>query len=94
MQVARSGNALYVGHTGTTGMSTSVLDVTDPARPVLVSQWPASPRSHTHKVQVADGLLLVTPGQPSARAADVAGVHCAQPSPRLLRHPECPIRRY
>jgi hypothetical protein len=59
MQVVRSGNALYVGHTGTTGMGTSVLDVTDPARPVLVSQWPAPARSHTHKVQVADGLLLV-----------------------------------
>ena len=59
MQVVRSGNALYVGHTGTTGMGTSVLDVTDPAHPVLVSQWPAPPRSHTHKVQVADGLLLV-----------------------------------
>ena len=59
MQVVRSGDALYVGHTGTTGMGTSVLDVTDPARPVLVSQWPAPSRSHTHKVQVADGLLLV-----------------------------------
>ncbi len=59
MQVMRSGDALYVGHTGTTGMGTSVLDVADPERPVLVTQWPAPPRSHTHKVQVADGLLLV-----------------------------------
>jgi hypothetical protein len=59
MQVIRHGDALYVGHTGTTGMGTSILDVADPARPVLVTQWPAPPRSHTHKVQVADGLLLV-----------------------------------
>jgi hypothetical protein len=59
MQVIRHGDALYVGHTGTTGAGTSVLDVTDPSRPVLVTQWPAPPRSHTHKVQVADGLLLV-----------------------------------
>ena len=59
MQVMRSGDALYVGHTGTTGMGTSVLDVADPERPVLVTQWPAPARSHTHKVQVADGLLLV-----------------------------------
>jgi len=59
MQVVRSGDALYVGHTGTTGAGTSVLDVTDPARPVLVGQWPAPPGTHTHKVQVADGLLLV-----------------------------------
>ena len=59
MQVMREGDVLYVGHTGTTGMGTSVLDVSDPERPVLVTQWPAPPRSHTHKVQVAGGLLLV-----------------------------------
>jgi hypothetical protein len=59
MQVLREGNALYVGHTGTSGMGTSILDVSDPARPVLVTQWYAPARSHTHKVQVADGLLLV-----------------------------------
>jgi hypothetical protein len=59
MQVIRDGDALYVGHTGTTGMGTSVLDVADPEKPVLVTQWPAPARSHTHKVQVADGLLLV-----------------------------------
>ena len=59
MQVVRGGDSLYVGHTGTTGMGTSILNVADPADPVLVTQWPAAPRSHTHKVQVADGLLLV-----------------------------------
>lgn len=59
MQVMRSGDALYVGHTGTTGAGTSILDVRDPRRPVLVTQWEAPLRSHTHKVQVADGLLLV-----------------------------------
>ena len=59
MQVLREGDALYVGHTGTSGMGTSILDVSDPARPVLVTQWWAPARSHTHKVQVADGLLLV-----------------------------------
>ncbi|HEY6479461.1 MAG TPA: hypothetical protein VIZ00_05495 [Streptosporangiaceae bacterium] len=69
MQVVRRGNALYVGHTGTTGMGTSVLDVTDPARPVLVRQWPAPARSHTHKVQVADGLLLVNHEKFPYRAA-------------------------
>jgi hypothetical protein len=59
MQVIRHENVLYIGHTGTTGMGTSILDVTDPAHPELVTQWPAPQRSHTHKVQVADGLLLV-----------------------------------
>jgi hypothetical protein len=60
MQVIRRGDALYVGHTGTTGTGTSVLDIADPARPVLVTQWPAPPRSHSHKVQVADGLRSST----------------------------------
>jgi hypothetical protein len=59
MQVIRSGDAAYVGHMGTTGMGTTILDVADPARPALVTQWAAPPRTHNHKVQVADGLLLV-----------------------------------
>jgi hypothetical protein len=59
MQVIRHADALYVGHTGTSGMGTSILDVTDSLRPELVTQWAAPLRSHTRKVQVADGLLLV-----------------------------------
>jgi hypothetical protein len=59
MQVIGSGDALYVGHFGPSGMGTSILDVTDPLRPRLVTQWPAPARTHTHKVQIAEGLLLV-----------------------------------
>ena len=59
MQVLREGDTLYVGHMGTSGIGTSILDVADPARPVLVTQWPAPPGTHNHKVQAADGLLLV-----------------------------------
>jgi hypothetical protein len=59
MQVVRFGDAVYVGHTGTTGAGTTVLDVHDPRSPQIVTQWPAPRNSHTHKVQVADGLLLV-----------------------------------
>lgn len=59
MQVMREGAALYVGHFGPTGMGTTVLDVSDPTAPVVVEQWPSPRGSHTHKVQVADGLLLV-----------------------------------
>jgi hypothetical protein len=59
MQVLREGDALYVGHVGVSGMGTSILDVSDPERPLLVEQIPAPPGTHTHKVQVADGLLLV-----------------------------------
>jgi len=59
MQVLREGDALYVGHYGKSGMGTTILDVSDPARPTIVEQWPAPSGTHTHKVQVADGLLLV-----------------------------------
>ena len=69
MQVIRAGDALYVGHLGTSGMGTSILDVADPARPVLVAQWPAPPGTHTHKVQVAGGLLLVNHEKFPYRAA-------------------------
>ena len=59
MQVLRHGDALYVGHYGKSGMGTTVLDVSDAANPRIVDQWPAPPGTHTHKVQVADDLLLV-----------------------------------
>jgi hypothetical protein len=59
MQVLRHGDAVYVGHYGKSGMGTTVLDVSDPERPRIVDQWPAPGGTHTHKVQVADDLLLV-----------------------------------
>ena len=59
MQVMRHGDALYVGHYGKSGMGTTVLDVADPSKPRIVDQWPAPSGTHTHKVQVAENLLLV-----------------------------------
>jgi hypothetical protein len=59
MQIMRHNDALYVGHHGPSGMGTSVLDVSDVTNPMLVRQIPAPKGSHNHKVQVADGLLLV-----------------------------------
>lgn len=59
MQVLREGDALYVGHFGPSGMGTSILDASDPTDLRMVEQWPAPQGSHTHKVQIADGLLLV-----------------------------------
>jgi hypothetical protein len=58
MQIMRHRDALYVGHHGPSGMGTSVLDVSDITTPRLVRQIPASKGTHSHKVQVADGLLL------------------------------------
>ena len=63
MQIMRDRAALYVGHLGTRGMGTSVLDITDVTAPRLVRQFPAPAGSHSHKVQVADGLLLVNQEQ-------------------------------
>lgn len=59
MQVLREGDAVYVGHYGITGMGTTILDASDPTDLRLIDQWPAPPGTHTHKVQVGDGLLLV-----------------------------------
>lgn len=59
MQPMRSGDVVYVGHFGTSGMGTSIVDVSDPALPRLIRQFPAPDGAHTHKVQVADGLLVV-----------------------------------
>ncbi len=59
MQVMPRGDALYVGHFGPSGKGTSILDISDPTVPRLVRQWDAPVGSHTHKVQVADGLLMV-----------------------------------
>jgi hypothetical protein len=74
MQLLRHENALYVGHFGMSTMGTSILDVSDLSRPRLVSQWRAPAGMHNHKVQVADGLLLVNyelfPKGPTKPAAD------------------------
>ncbi|HEX6148929.1 LVIVD repeat-containing protein [Nocardioides sp.] len=59
MQVLREGDALYVGHFGPSGMGTSILDASDPTDLRMVRQIPSPAGSHTHKVQVADGVLLV-----------------------------------
>jgi hypothetical protein len=59
MQVLRVGDVVYVGHTGTSGAGTSILDASDPMQPRLVGQWAAPANTHTHKVQVADGILVV-----------------------------------
>ena len=58
MQVMPHGDTLYVGHFGPSGMGTSILDISDRTSPLVVRQWDAPNGSHTHKVQVADGLLV------------------------------------
>jgi len=59
MQVMPLDETLYVAHFGPSGKGTSILDISDLRHPRVIRQWDAPPGSHTHKVQVADGLLLV-----------------------------------
>jgi len=77
MQVMREGSALYVGHNGTSGAGTSILDVSAPDRPRLVDQWDSPANTHTHKVQVADGLLLVNHERFPYRPKGPIGPHSA-----------------
>ena len=57
MQIMLKEPYLYVGHLSR--MGTTILDVSDPADPQVVRQIPHPPNTHTHKVQLADDLLLV-----------------------------------
>jgi len=59
MQIMRNGDVVYVGHMGDFGVGTSVVDVSDLARPRVITQLPAPARAHAHKTQYANGLLLV-----------------------------------
>ncbi|HAF08671.1 MAG TPA: hypothetical protein DCK98_01120 [Chloroflexi bacterium] len=59
MQIMKNGDVLYVGHMGDFGVGTSVVDVSDLRGPRVVTQLAAPARTHAHKTQYADGLLLV-----------------------------------
>ena len=57
-QVWVDGTTLYVGHMrAPTG--TSVYDVSDPKSPRQIARLDLPPGWHSHKVRVADGLMLV-----------------------------------
>ena len=90
MQVMRHEDVLYVGHTGTSRAGTSILDVSDPRRPKLIDQWPAPEHTHTHKVQVADGLLLVNHERYPYRPSTPLGPHSAGLAVYGLTDPRAP----
>ena len=58
MQIMRSGDVLYVGHMGDFGVGTSVVDISDVTQPRVVRQLGVPRGTHSHKVQLAKGLLL------------------------------------
>jgi hypothetical protein len=63
-------NIAYVGHMGGDRVGTSIVDVSDPTAPRLVSQINTPAGTRSHKVQVVGDLLLVNheknPAEPDA----------------------------
>ncbi|HKX76759.1 MAG TPA: hypothetical protein VJR05_15355 [Acidimicrobiia bacterium] len=49
----------YVGHMGYNHLGTSIVDVSDPKQPRLITQILRPPGTHSHKVQVQGSILLV-----------------------------------
>lgn len=59
MHINVSDGVAYVGHMGTNDLGTSIIDVSNPSRPEVITQIPRPAGTHSHKVQVKDSLLLV-----------------------------------
>jgi hypothetical protein len=57
-QVSVDGTIAYIGHMNAPH-GTSIVDVSDPARPRLLASLEVSGQIHSHKVRVANGLMLV-----------------------------------
>jgi hypothetical protein len=49
----------YMGHMGYNDLGTSIIDVSNPSRPGLITQIPRPEGTHSHKVQVVGDILLV-----------------------------------
>src|SRR5262245_30874288 len=64
-QVYVAGKYAYVGHiTNKEGLGTSILDVSDPKNPRLLSQVPVGdPGSHSHKARVIGDIMIVNSEQ-------------------------------
>jgi hypothetical protein len=64
-QVYVAGKYAYVGHiTNKEGLGTSILDVSDPKNPKLLSQVPVGdPDSHSHKARVIGDIMIVNSEQ-------------------------------
>ena len=92
-QVCAVDGFAYVGHMGESRVGTSILDVSDPADPLLVCQLTTAPGTHSHKVQVVDGgQLRAQPARArcaelGSRPLDVLHISPRPPSaPRLRSH--------
>jgi len=64
----------FIGHMGESRVGTSIVDVSDPSRPRVVTQLETPIGTHSHKVQVVGDVLLVnherSPFEPQAPSWD------------------------
>ena len=81
-QVRVEGSYAYVGHIPNRAqLGTSILDVSDPGKPRIVSQIQLEdPRSHSHKARVAGDIMIVNseqngPGRQQADLQSEAGAY-------------------
>src|SRR5262245_51998440 len=59
MHVNLKGNFASVAHMGESRVGTSVVDVSDPRQPRVVTQLETPVGTHSHKVQIVGDVLLV-----------------------------------
>lgn len=59
MHVNVVGGHAFIGHQGYTSVGTSIVDVSDPSSPRLLTQIPRPAGTHTHKVQVVGDVMIV-----------------------------------
>ncbi|HVY59810.1 MAG TPA: hypothetical protein VHA77_18305 [Xanthobacteraceae bacterium] len=72
-QVVVDGNFAYIGHMDAPH-GTTVVDVSDPRKPRSVASIPIAQGLHSHKVRVANGVMLVNQEINNRAAAEAAGL--------------------
>jgi hypothetical protein len=77
----------YLGHMGYNDLGTSIIDVSDPTRPALITQISRPPGTHSHKTQVRGDILLVNhernrfePSPPDTWSAGLAVFDVSDPA--------------
>jgi hypothetical protein len=72
-QIVVDGGFGYIGHMAAPH-GTSIVDLRDPARPTLIAQLDIPSGLHSHKVQVANGIMIVNREIVNAKVAADAGL--------------------
>jgi hypothetical protein len=72
-QIVVDGGFGYIGHMAAPN-GTSIVDLRDPARPTLIAQLDIPNCLHSHKVQIANGIMIVNREIVDAKVAAAAGL--------------------